>query len=140
MTIHVVETIRNKLVEIELRSEQKARPTHYQDKSDQTTLTVLIRREEASAVASNVQELRQAVKAVGVNLRALAELSPEDLARAVGYLQDQGRVIRNHPLFADLVNEQEERLPRTENRTLIWNTVDLQRGDPTIQERRWQLA
>lgn len=140
MTIEVVEAFRSELTEIELRSEQSERPTQYDDVGSLPIKSVLLRQAGKSAAAFNVHELLEAIRAIGLDLKTFAKSAPEDLAKAVGHLEDDGRVICNHALFADLIREQRRLLPCVEDTCLVWNTITFEHGDPIVQQHRLRLT
>ncbi len=139
MTNHVVEVLTNEHAEIELRTAQAKRPAQYDGPGDRPIPSVLIRRQAKSATALTVPQLLAAARTVGVDLSALAVAAPEDVAAAIGHLEDHGRVIRDHPLFADLIDQQRDLLPRIEDGHLVWYTFDTQHGELNLQPRRLRL-
>lgn len=139
----IVEEISDSMITVAFRCEEIPPTMGYDDQGIAPALSVEVRRNKQTAVAASPSQLIDAIRAVGLTPKTYAEAEPLTMARAAAYLEDSGRLIRRHPLFIEMLEEQKENLddlvPHFENSALVWHVLGVDQGVATIQKRRMQF-
>ncbi|MGC3971777.1 MAG: hypothetical protein QM775_31870 [Pirellulales bacterium] len=109
------------------------------DDGKQILLEVEISRNGVTRRASNVDELNSHIRKAGIEPSEYASSEPESLAAAISFLEDKGRIVREHPLFAEYAESNHlalsQFLPSWESPFLIWHELQSVNGSSQFVRR-----
>lgn len=143
--LEIIEEIEDEFATIIFRCNRIEPPKEYDGDGPSPVLSIQICRNEKSSEVWLAKDLIAAIRTVDLNPSTYAAKAPETLARTVTYLEDSGRLVRDHPLYMEFlqnkVDDINSLLPRFENETLTWNVVTLDHnGETTIEERKMHIV